>query len=85
MKVRQITITGEPEDNSQVVIEIDGNIEATFTDGELEDNSLGRNFADVYLISTFMRAAHMAGKHGEEFTAERVEMSWEEWENRNNV
>ena len=53
-------------------IEIHCNDEEVFRafDGELEDNSLSRNFSDVWKISELMLKAYEAGKNGEDFKIE---------------
>ena len=42
----------------------------TFCDGESEDNTLARNFNDVYQIASLLRMAYAAGKAGEELVFE---------------
>lgn len=37
-------------------------------DGEAEDNSLSRNFNDIFKLEEFIYAAYLAGKRGEEYT-----------------
>ena len=51
----------------------------SFTEGEPEDNNLGRNFNDVYSIEELLEMAHTAGKNGEalEFENKTVD-DWEE-------
>lgn len=39
----------------------------SFYDGEPEDNTLGRNFNDVYSIPDLLKIAYEAGKNGEEW------------------
>lgn len=42
-------------------------------DGESEDNSLNRNFSNVYEIPNLMKMAYEAGKNGEEFEIVDIE------------
>ena len=53
-------------------IEIEGKESLSFYDGEPEDNSLSRNFNDVYKITDLLRRAHDAGKNGEPFTIQYI-------------
>lgn len=48
-------------------IYVNGALRASFTDGEIEDNNLYRNFSDCFSITTLMKAAYEAGKNGEDF------------------
>ncbi len=47
----------------------------SFADGEPEDNSMNRNFNDVYNITALVEEAYEAGKSGEslEFEFETIE------------
>ena len=38
----------------------------SFHDGEIEDNSLGRNFSDVYNIEGLVKLAYEVGKRGDD-------------------
>ncbi len=55
-------------------IEIDGEKKFRFSDGEPEDAILDRDFNDVYNIILAMKEAYQAGKDGEEFEVEEVEI-----------
>jgi hypothetical protein len=46
----------------------------SFYDGEPEDSNLGRNFCDVYQIPALMKEAYEAGKNGETFEIENIEV-----------
>lgn len=43
-----------------------GDMVLSFSDGEPEDNTLSRNFSDVYSIPKLIEMAYQAGKSGEE-------------------
>jgi hypothetical protein len=49
----------------QIIVE-GSDLKLTFCDGEPEDNSLCRNFGDVYSIRKLVQAAYEAGVNGEE-------------------
>ena len=55
-------------------IEIDGKKEFRFLDGEPEDAILDRDFNDAYKIISAMKKAYQAGKDGEEFKIEEIEV-----------
>lgn len=46
-------------------------------DGEAEDNTLSRNFNDIFKLEKFVRAAYLAGKRGEEYAYVQREYSSE--------
>ena len=46
---------------------IDGILSFEVHDGDSEDNTLYRNFADCFKVTELMRLAYEAGKRGEEF------------------
>ena len=56
-------------------ISIDGTKVLNFCDGEPEDNNLGRNFNDCYIIPDILKKVHEAGLRGEplEFSESRIE------------
>lgn len=54
-------------------IKINGKRVFKARDGEPEDNSLGRDFSDIYNIPDLMKIAYEAGKNGEEFEIEYEE------------
>ena len=74
MQVKVITLSEKGfEDNEWqgwIKIVVDGERALSFSDGEPEDNNLGRNFNDVYNIAAMMRKAHASGRAGEEFSLE---------------
>jgi len=71
MKITTISLTDQGlEDNDYrdaYKITVDDWPVATFCDGEGEDNTLGRNFSDVYSIPELLKRAYEAGKNGEPF------------------
>lgn len=44
-----------------------------------EDNTLSRNFSDCYDIPSLLRKAYEAGKNGESFDVEYVEVEGEDY------
>lgn len=72
MKVRCVSSNDEDEGRLYYRIEVDGKKFVEFCDGEPEDNSIGRNFNDIYLIDELIRKAHKAGYAGEELKVEQV-------------
>jgi len=78
MNIKQISFTDngrERRDYSDMyAIEIDGKNEFHAMDGEPEDNSLGRNFNDIYKIIDLMKLAYEAGKNGEDFNVSSEEV-----------
>lgn len=48
-----------------LIIKIDGKEVLSCFDGEPEDNSLCRNFNDVFSVPTLLKMAHKAGVDGE--------------------
>lgn len=60
--------------NMNFKIIVDGEQRASFFDGEPEDNTLSRNFNDVYSIPDLMKMAWEAGKNNEEFVVEVEEV-----------
>ena len=43
-------------------------------DGEPEDNNLSRNFNDCYSIDNLLKQAYDAGKNGEDFEIEGIQL-----------
>lgn len=65
----------------KIVVEYDNSYSDTleFMEGEPEDASLGRDYSDVYKISTLLQKAYIAGKLGEEINVHDTEtVSWME-------
>lgn len=78
MKITHKTYTEEKLEardyRDAVEIHIDGKRVFSVYDGELEDNSIGRNFNDVFKIPNLMKTAFNAGKNGEELEVEMLEL-----------
>jgi hypothetical protein len=78
MKVKEISLSEKScEENDYrdaFEIEVDGVSLFSFYDGEPEDSNMGRNFSDVRSIVGAMRLAHKAGKDGQEFEVESIEV-----------
>jgi len=55
-------------------INIDGKQVFSFFDGEPEDANLLRDFSDCYNIVDALKAAYEAGKNGEPFDIEKIEL-----------
>jgi hypothetical protein len=66
------------DSKSFVAIFVDGIAKADFIDGEPEDNTIGRNFGDIYKIPELMQMAYEAGKNGESLEFEKLEVEWED-------
>ncbi len=70
---------------SAVRITVDGDVKVECCDGEPEDNSLCRNYADIYSIPALMEMAYMDGfTQGEHssvtnFDIEEIEVSQDEY------
>lgn len=80
MKVKVITLSekgiADFDYRQLLLIEVDGKKELQFCDGEPEDASLGRDFNDCFSIHKLMKKAYEAGKAGEEFELEEVEVDY---------
>ena len=49
-----------------------------FSEGDSEDNTLSRNFSDVYHIEKLIREAYEAGKNGEDLNIEEIKIDSKE-------
>lgn len=49
-----------------------------FSEGDIEDNTLSRNFSDVYQIEQLIREAYEAGKNGEDLNIEEIKIDSKE-------
>lgn len=58
---------------------IDGKQFMRFKDGDPEDNSLGRNFNDVYLIHDLLSNVVKATEAGEKVEVSHREVFWDEF------
>ena len=78
MKVEIITLTEaalEERDYCDILfIKINGKKVFEVSDGEPEDNNLGRNFNDCYQIRNLLEMAHEAGKKQEELSVTASEV-----------
>jgi len=78
MKVTLKSLTDkgrERRDYGDIIeIYIDGKYKFGVYDGEPEDNNLSRNFNNCWRIPKLMREAYKAGKNGEEFIFEEIEL-----------
>ena len=74
MKVTIKTLK-EPCDSRECMeIEIDGDVVCYFCDGEPEDNSISRNFSDVFFIGDLLVEANQRGMTGETIIIERIKV-----------
>ena len=64
----------EMDYRNYLAIKVNGKQEVRFLDGEPEDSNLGRDFSGCYDIVKLMKMAYDAGKAGEEFEVEEVEV-----------
>lgn len=60
-----------------VTIETENTI-LDFSDGDSEDNTLSRNFSDVYKIEHLIKEAYEAGKNGEDLNIEEIKIDSKE-------
>ena len=76
MKLNVIYLSEDfPEYRDGISIKLETNSEKShlkFLDGEPEDNSLSRNFNDVYSIPDLLIQAYEAGKSGEELRLSNI-------------
>ena len=72
MIITQVSLTEEEMERRDyrdaITIKINGSIALQFHDGEPEDNTMGRNFNDIYSIINVLKQAHAAGVAGESLT-----------------
>lgn len=73
MKIKETR--GQYEDyRSYIRISIDNKLAFSAHDGEPEDNTLSRNFADCFCVVDLMKLAYEAGLKGEPFEVVEVNM-----------
>lgn len=79
MKVVFKSLSEEASDNrdfrQELIIEIDGEKVFNVLDDEPEDSNLSRSFSDCWNIESLMKKAYLAGKNGEEFITEDIEIN----------
>ncbi len=79
MKLKVITLTEEEMINrdycSMYALEIDDQKVFCVHDGEPEDNTLSRNFSDVYSLANLLQKAYNAGKNNEPLEIVSAEVS----------
>lgn len=78
MKVRVEHQDHEDGCGSSMRIKIDDKKVFSVSDGESEDNTLSRNFNDCYSIPKLLQQAFEAGKNGEQFSIESVDLQPED-------
>lgn len=78
MKVEIYTLTKEEIERrdyrNALLIKINGKDEFEVYDGEPKDSNLYRNFSDCFRIEKLMELAYQAGKKGEEFNVDYLEV-----------
>lgn len=82
MEIKKTTVLDEEDDLREgLCIEtVDGTHNLNFLEGEPEDANLGRDFSDVHKILSLVKAAHEAGKNGEDLIITETHLdSIEEW------
>lgn len=75
IEVKQNAVFEDEYGNVVIKVYKDGKIidSVKFEEGEIEDNTLGRNFSDVFNILGLMELVYEAGKRGEEIKFEKTE------------
>ena len=79
MKVESFFASDENDDRDALIIKIDGKLVFSAIDGELEDNSLMRNFNDCVGIVDLLEQAFMAGADKEEIEISQNKITWDEF------
>ena len=65
IKITQVEFLTDGDYVEGLTIETDG-LKLEFDDSPPEDNTLARNFKDVYKIEALVEIAYLAGRNGEE-------------------
>ena len=65
IKITQVEFLTDGDYVEGLTIETDG-LKLEFDDSPPEDNTLKRNFQDVYKVEDLIKKAYLAGKNGEE-------------------
>jgi len=78
MKIVERSSYDDRDCRAALVIEVDGEDEVSFIEGESEDASLNRDYSDCHSIVDLMKRAYEAGKAGEELVIERENVPWSE-------
>ena len=78
MKVTIATLTPEALEERDFMdalsISVDGKEMINLSDGEPEDNTLSRNFNDVFEIPELLKLVWEAGKSGDDLVIEEIEV-----------
>ena len=76
MEVTIITLTKEALGNRDLyALEIDGKRVFSVFEGEPEENTISRNFNDVYKLDDILEKLWLAGKAGEDLTIGKREVN----------
>ena len=84
IKITQVEFLTDGDYVEELTIETDG-LKLEFEDSPPEDNTLARNFQDVYKIETLVEIAYLAGRNGEELNLIKNTILTEEEAIRNNI
>lgn len=71
-------VSSEDDGRYYFGVQVDGKYMMSFYDGEPEDNSLHRNFNDVFSIGDLITKAHLAGTLGEKLVIDQVDVDWDD-------
>ncbi len=74
IKTPSDALVEERDYRSFLQIDVDGEKAFSVYDGEPEDANLSRDFNDAWKVADLMKQAYEAGKKGEEFEVEDVEI-----------
>lgn len=80
MKITNVNSLDKEDYRKFYQIKVNGKTEVSFCDGEPEDNNMGRNFCGVNSITRLMKMAYEAGKNGEPFEVDGVDVEWGNWD-----
>ena len=79
MKIEITQVEFLTDDDYVEILTIDaGDIKLEFGDSPPEDNTLKRNFQDVYKIEELIKKAYEAGKNGEDLELAKINVFSEE-------
>ena len=78
MIIREVLSSSPYDGHQRLCISIDGCVEFEVCDGDCEDNSLDRNFADCYDVLALLERVHDAGMRGEELVIQQTSEEWGE-------
>ena len=71
--------TCDYDDREAARFSLEGMDSLSFLDGEVEDNSLQRNFSDTYNIDEVIEYANQLGLDGTKIVIDRETINWEDF------